>query len=221
MQKGPTAKRKKFNFAAKEIKHPETRSDLISMKKRDLSNWIKFQGVVIPKDQSTKNHLLELAEKIWHAVTDGNLLPEGLRIQTSPGTRSDLRLMLAKDLDLWIRSHDIPTGRCVIDNKKELLSLCERIWDAIQTNDFADLRTKLRPDKVKVPRTREDLGLMTGADLRQWIGSQGVCIAKDNRNKDRILALAETTWDAIENDILNDLTMRRRPAPYSVKAFRT
>ena len=90
MQKGPTVKRKKLNFAAKEIKHPKTRSDLISMKKRDLSNWMEFQGVVILKDQSMKNHLLELAEKVWHAVTDGNPLPEGLRIRTSPGTRSDL-----------------------------------------------------------------------------------------------------------------------------------
>ena len=129
--------------------------------------------------------------------------------------------MLVKDLDLWIRSHDIPAGRCVIDNKKELLSLCEQIWDAIQTNCLADLRKKLRLDKVNVPRIREDLGVMTEADLRQWIRSQGVCIAKDNRNKDRMLALAETTWDAIKNGILNDLKMRRRPAPYSVKAFRT
>jgi hypothetical protein len=185
--KDPTAKHKKLNFAAKEIKTPKTRSDLISMNGSELSDWIRSQGFVIQGNQAKKKHLvLELAEKIWDAVKDGKPLPENVRIRTSPRTRSDLSLMLGKDLDLWIRSHNIPIGRGVVDIKKELQSLAEQIWDAIQNGTLASLRKKLRPDKVKVPQTREDLRQMTKTDLMQWIGSQRVCVGKSDKNKDRI-----------------------------------
>ena len=188
------------------------------MNTSELSEWMRSQGIVIPGNQAKKKHLvLELAEKIWDAVKDGKSLAKNSRIRTSPGTRSDLSLMLGKDLDLWIRSHNIPIRKGVVDIRKELQSLAEQIWDVIQNGTLASLRKKLRPDKVKVPQTREDLGQMTGTDLMQWIRSQGVCVGGECNNKDRILALAETTWDAVETGTLNNLEKRRQAASNSVK----
>ena len=216
--KDPTPKQKRLSFAAKEIKNPKTRSDLISMNTSELSKWIRSQEIVIPGNQAKKKHLvLELAEKIWDAVKDTKSLPENLRIRSPPGTRSDLSLMLVKDLDLWIRSHNVSIGKGVVDIWKELQSLAEQIWDAIQNGTLVGLRKKLRPDKVKVPQTRKDLGQMTGRDLMQWIGPQGVRVGRKCKNKDKILALAETTWDAIEIGTLNNLEKRRRAASNSVK----
>jgi hypothetical protein len=104
-----------------------------------------------------------------------------------------------------------------VDNKKELRVLAEQIWDAKQNDTFASLKNKLRPNKLKVPQTREDLRQMTKTDLMQWIGSQRVCIRKSDNNKDRILALAETTWDTTENGTLDNLKKRRQSASNSVK----
>lgn len=69
---------------------------------------------------------------------------------------------------------------------------------------MTSLRKKLRPDKVKAPQTREDLGQMTRADLVQWTRSQGVIIRRGDLAKERVMALAERTWDTIESGTLDD-----------------
>jgi hypothetical protein len=218
--KGTIATQEKLNFVAKKIKTfktPKARSDLVNMKRDELLDWIRSQAIVIPVNQTKNKHLaLELAKTTWDAVKDGKPLPENVRIRTSsrtrldliptsPRTRSDLSLMRLEDLDLWIRSHSIPIGRGVNNIKKELQSLAEQIWDAIQNGTLTSLRKKLRPDKVKVPQTREDLGQMIRADLVQWTRSQGVSVGVSDLAKERVMALAERTWNAIESGTLDDL----------------
>jgi hypothetical protein len=168
-------------------------------------------------NQTKNKHLaLELAKTTWDAVKDGKPLPENVRIRTSsrtrldliptsPRTRSDLSLMHLEDLDLWIRSHSIPIGRGVNNIKKELQSLAEQIWDAIQNGTLTSLRKKPRSDKIKVPQTREDLGQMIRADLAQWTRSQEVYVGVSDLAKERVMALAERTWVAIESGTLDDL----------------
>lgn len=58
---------------------------------------------------------------------------------------------------------------------------------------------------VKVPQTPDDLVEMKGADLRQWIGIQGVPVGDGYRNKTQALALAEKVWDAKETATLDNL----------------
>jgi hypothetical protein len=70
---------------------------------------------------------------------------------------------------------------------------------------LTSLRKKLRPDTVKAPQTREDLGQMTRADLVQWTRSQRVIIRRGDLAKERVMALAERTWDTIESGTLDDL----------------
>lgn len=139
-----------------------------------------------------------------------------MRIWTSPKTRSDLSLMFKKDVILWIRSHDIPIKKGVVDNWEELRSLAEQIWDTNQNGTSANLRKERKPDYVKVPQTRKDLGQMRGTDLTQWIGSQGGSVANVWSNKKATLALAEKTWDAVETGTLNNLKKRKRAPLNSV-----
>jgi hypothetical protein len=131
--KGTTATQEKLNFAAKKIKTfktPKTRSDLVNMNRDRLLDYIRSQGIVIPVNQTKNKHLaLELAKTTWDAVKDGKPLLENVRIRTSPRTRldliptfprtrSDLSLMRGKDLDLWIRSHNIPLEEASITSRK-------------------------------------------------------------------------------------------------------
>jgi hypothetical protein len=46
---------------------------------------------------------------------------------------------------------------------------------------------------------------MAVKNLTQWIKSQGVSIRQGDRAKEKVVALAERTWDAIESGTLNDL----------------
>lgn len=94
-----------------------------------------------------------------------------------PETRSDLLSMKHKELFAWLKCHDMCTGkgkRYERLNKEEILALAERTWNAIQNNDLDNFRKTLQLDKVplKVPRTREDLGQIRFRDLVQWIGSR-------------------------------------------------
>ncbi|TAQ90074.1 hypothetical protein B7494_g1588 [Chlorociboria aeruginascens] len=66
-------------------------------------------------------------------------------------------------------------------------------------------------NSVKVPKVREELRQMAMKNLTQWIRSQGVSIRQGDREKKRVLALAERTWDAIESGTLNDLKKGRKP----------
>jgi len=216
---GPTAKQKQLNFATKEIKNIKTRSDLTSMKKDELFDWIRSQGIVIPRDfraTEKKPVILELAENIWDYVKDGKSLPGNVQIRTAPKTRLDLSLMFRKDVVLWIRSHDIPIRKGVGHTWEELRSLAEQIWDANQNDTLDNLRPERKPDYVKVPQTRKDLGQMRGTDLTQWIGSQGVGVGRV-WNKKAILALAEKTWDAVETGTPNNLKKRKRAPLNKVK----
>jgi hypothetical protein len=52
---------------------------------------------------------------------------------------------------------------------------------------------------------------MAMKNLTQWIRSQGVSIRQGDRAKERVIALAERTWNAIESGTLNDLKKGRKP----------
>lgn len=124
--------------------------------------------------------------------------------------------MFRKDVVLWIRSHDIPIRKGVGHTWEELRSLAEQIWDANQNDTLDNLRPERKPDYVKVPQTRKDLGQMRRTDLTQWIGSQGVGVGRV-WNKKAILALAEKTWDAVETGTPNNLKKRKRAPLNKVK----
>jgi len=71
---GLTAKQKQLNFATKEIKNIKTRSDLTSMKKDELFDWMRFRGIVIARDfraREKKSIILELAYNTWNYMKDG------------------------------------------------------------------------------------------------------------------------------------------------------
>lgn len=130
--------------------------------------------------------------------------------------------MKHKELFAWLKFHDIRTGkgeRYERLNKKELLALAERTWNAIQNDDLDNFSKTLQLDKVplKVPQTRDDLGQMQFKDLVQWIRSQGVAIEERNTKKDKALALAQKIWDAAESGIIDKMKKRRQSPRNSVK----
>jgi hypothetical protein len=152
-----------------------------------------------PKDPPAKNY------KHNHTIKDIK----------HPKTRLDLLSMKYKELFAWLKFHDIRTGkgkRYERLNKKELLALAERTWNAIQNDDLDNFSKTLQLDKVplKVPQTRDDLGQMGFRDLVQWIGSQGVAIEERNTKKDKALALAQKIWDAAESGIIDKMKKRRQ-----------
>jgi hypothetical protein len=152
-----------------------------------------------PKDPPAKNY------KHNHTIKDIK----------HPKTRLDLLSMKHKELFAWLKFHDIRTGkgkRYERLNKKELLALAERTWNAIQNDDLDNFSKTLQLDKVplKVPQTRDDLGQMRFRDLVQWIGSQGVAIEERNTKKDKALALAQKIWDAAESGIIDKMKKRRQ-----------
>jgi hypothetical protein len=53
--------------------------------------------------------------------------------------------------------------------------------------------------------TEANLGQMTRADLVQWTRPQRVIIRRGDLAKERVMALAERTWDTIESGTLDGL----------------
>ena len=75
--KDPPAKNYKHNHNTKEIKHPETRSDIVSMKHKELFAWSKFHDIRTGKgkrnERFNKEELLALAARTWNAVPNDDL----------------------------------------------------------------------------------------------------------------------------------------------------
>jgi hypothetical protein len=64
---------------------------------------------------------------------------------------------------------------------------------------------------------------MAMKNLTQWIRSQGVSIRQGDRAKERVIALAERTWNAIESGTLNNLkkgyNLKKGRKPKKVEAL--
>jgi len=85
--------------------------------------------------------------------------------------------------------------------------LAETIWDAIEagTMDSLPKRNAAPLNKVKVSNATKDFRRIGFADMILWIRSQGVLVRGCDAKKERAIALAERTWDAIECDTLDEL----------------
>lgn len=70
--KDPPAKNYKHKRTIKDTKHPETRSDLLSMKHKELFAWLKFHDIRTGKgkwyERLNKEELLARAERTWNAI---------------------------------------------------------------------------------------------------------------------------------------------------------
>lgn len=160
---------KKISSAKKEVKKVKNRSELSSMNKVQLFDWIVSHEVVVPGNyrhkKQDKSSVLELAENVWDFLEDGGPLPNLLRIRTSPKCRSDLGMMLQKGLRQWIRSHNISIPQTIDGSYEEILSLAEQVWDANEIDTLADFCKSRKPNYIKAPETKMDLRRLTLQDL--------------------------------------------------------
>jgi hypothetical protein len=215
----------------------QSRGDLGRLSKSGLYTWVRSHDYQATAwGSSSREEALEKARAVWD---DLKSLPNDRKATSNdppaknykqnhtveniqhPETRSDLLSMKHKELFAWLKFHDIRTGkgkRYDRLNKQELLVLAERTWNATQNDDLDNFRKTLQLDKVplKVPQTREDLGQMRFRDLVQWIGSQGVAVEERNMKKDKALALAQKIWDAAENGTIDKMKKRRQSSRNSV-----
>ena len=105
--------------------------------------------------------MLKLAENVWDYLEGGGRLPDLLRIRTSPKCRSDLGIMLQKGLRKWIRSHNISIPQTMDGSYEEILSLAKQVWDANENDTPAEFCKSRKPDYVRAPETKMDLGRLT------------------------------------------------------------
>lgn len=196
---------------------PEKRSDIIYMHGESLQLWIKAQNVPIPyRLYHTTENIQSLAEQVWDAIQNGTLLD--LRNKLSNGRldkgkeaqiREDLKKMTGGDLQYWIGCKNVSIGCGSSTTRKgsDILTLAETVWDAIKADTLDSLpkRNQAPPNKVKEPTAKEDFKRMTKADIMLWQSSKGLPVKNQDKMKARAIALGERTWDAIQNDTLNEL----------------
>lgn len=196
---------------------PEKRSDIIYMRGESLKLWIKAQNVPIPYRlyHGTEN-IQSLAEEVWDAIQNGTLLNLRNKLSTGrpdkvkePQTREDLKKMTSGDLGHWIgcKKVSLGSGSSKATKLSEILTLAETVWDAIKADTLDSLpkRNRAPPNKVKEPTAKDDFKRMTQADIWFWQSSKGVPVKNQDKTKARSIALGERTWDAIQNDTLNEL----------------
>ncbi|MCJ1251891.1 hypothetical protein MMC30_009129 [Trapelia coarctata] len=168
--KDPPAKNYNHNHTIKDIKHPETRLDLLSTKHKELFAWLKFHDIRTGKGKRLgrisgeaknmkKDKALALAQKTWDAAENGTIDKMKKRRQWSrnsvkiPQVRKDFQQMTKKDLQQWINSHEFRVKDLHRTNK-DVVAQAEEIWDAINDNTLDE--SKKRDHARRTQRGRSE-----------------------------------------------------------------
>lgn len=179
--------------------------------------WIRSHDITLSHcNRETWKELLSLGEQIWDANQNGTLADLRCELKSDyvkvPLIRKDLGQMRGTDLTQWIFSRGVIIGKNEGKNKTQVLVLAEKTRDAMETGTLDNLKRRLPVPwhSVKVSEIRDDLRQMTVKNLASWTRSQGVSFGSGLR-KEGLMALAERTWDTIEDGTLDDLKEDRNP----------
>jgi hypothetical protein len=217
--KDPPAKNNKHNHTFKDIKHPETRSDLLSMKHKERFAWLKFHDIRTGKgkryERLKKQELLALAERTWNATQNDDLDNFRKTLQLDkvplkvPQTQEDLGQMRFRDRVQWIGSQGVAVEESNM-KKDKALALAQKMWDAAENGTIDKMKKRRQSSRssVNIPQVREDFQQMTKMNLQQWIDSHELRVKDFHRTKKDVVAQAKEIWDAINDNTLDKFKKR-------------
>jgi hypothetical protein len=212
-----------------------SRADLDGMSTDGLRRWIQSQGWEQSISGSAKQAaLLDLARWLWDNPDIAHSGPIKLDEVQS---RGDLGRLSKSGLYTWVISHNYQATAWGSLSREEAIEKARAVWDDLKSlpNDCR-ATPKDPPAKnhkrnytikdIKHPETHLHLLSMKHKELFAWLKFHDIRTGKGKRherlNKEELLALAERTFNAIQNDDLNNFrkTLQSDKIPLKVPQTR-
>jgi hypothetical protein len=196
-----------------------SRADLDLMSTDGLRRWIQSQVWEKSISGTAKQAaLLDLARWFWDnpdIAHSGPMKPDEVQ------SRKDLGRLSKSGLYTWILSHGYQATACRSSSREEALEKARAMWDDLKGLPH-DRRATLKDPTaknykqnhtikdVKHQKTRLDLLSMKHKELFAWLKFHDISTEKGKRherlNKKELLALAERTLNAMQNDDLDNFS---------------